>query len=573
MPNVTHQETSAAAECRVCGEVIDTDALECPLCGAVQEFTPRRRAENNRPRREVLREVRSESFNGLYKVYRNSDGTLSCSCPSFMKGNGEPAGALTYACKHIRRIAASDGQPPMNGAPPTEWQETALRKLGIAHPSRLTNAQGYFLIRDILDYQGASYREYERILRDHGKVSVLPILPVGVEFEGYVSTEVGRRGLCARFTEAGLPAIESGYTHDQMLTVDGLPMYKLLPDASIRREEGWEQVEIVTPKLFGATGFEKIHKALSVWRDAGARINASTGCHVHIDAYSYEDRHLIELMKLWAKIESRVLWYLVSPSRRMNTYCLPVTADFIRRAARNGATSVTRYLSLNVAAWGRYKTVEFRLHQGTTSGRKIVPWIVFLMKLTEAIRNGLTHRDVEPELSSVFNAIGMDTSATGRITRAREYLTQRHDWWRRDAENDPSHNVQAADIDLDAVERDIERIVSEPRRTRTQIGEEILRRRTTIRALSQERPSYRYEMVIQEPDAENYPAPMVRGNGTYSVTRHGGDVLNEDDSLTCSCASFRRRGFCAHAINIAHYLMNVIEARRAEQPSAAAAGR
>jgi len=172
-----------------------------------QEFTPRRRSDDNRPRRDVLEEVQSENFNGVHKIYKNSDGTLSCSCPSFMKGNGGSAGALSYACKHVRQVAERDGLPPLNVASPSEWQIAALKKLGIRNPDRLSNCQAYFLINDILAYQGVTYREYEQILREHGKVSVLPILPVGVEFEGYVSLDIGHEGLRERLQTAGLPSV------------------------------------------------------------------------------------------------------------------------------------------------------------------------------------------------------------------------------------------------------------------------------------------------------------------------------------------------------------------------------
>ncbi|MGK7345030.1 MAG: amidoligase family protein [Candidatus Nitrospinota bacterium M3_3B_026] len=574
MPTTRENHSTDAAQCRVCGEAINTDNLECPLCGAVQEFDPRRRREGNRPRRFEQSVARSQNHNGLYTIYRNSDGSYSCTCPSFMKGNSEVRpGWPGYSCKHIRNyLDGSAGAPEINGRPPTEWQSAALKKLGVAGPERLTDAQAYFLIQDILDYQGVSYREYEAILRDHGRVSVLPVLPVGVEFEGYVSAEAGHQGLAGRLVQAGIPAIDPGYTHNQFEAADGRPMFKLVPDASLSNGvSGWTPVEIVTPKLFGAKGFKTVGQALAIWREAGAKVTASTGCHVHVDAWNYEDRLLIELMKLWARIESRVLWWFVSPSRRGNSFCLPVTADYIRMAARQGVTSVTRYLSLNVKAFESYRTVEFRLHQGTTSGRKIIPWVIFLMKLVEAVKNGLTWRDVEPTPDSVFDAVGMDETATPRIRRARDFLGQRYEWWRRDAERNPTHARRPVEVDLDTVEREIERIVSGPGRARTPVGEDILRRRMTIRALAGMRGRSREE-VIENPDAGFYHVRSVTGSRMYLVTRSGG-VLNEDDSLRCSCPSFTRDGRCVHAIGVARALMRVVEARRAEESSAAAARR
>ncbi|MCL4491835.1 MAG: amidoligase family protein, partial [Nitrospirae bacterium] len=74
----------------------------------------------------------------------------------------------------------------------------------------------------------------------------------------------------------------------------------------------------MTPKLFGAEGFELIRKVLNIWNDLGGTVNRTCGTHVHIDAWNWDVPHMLELARIWAKIEQKVLWYLVSPSRRGN---------------------------------------------------------------------------------------------------------------------------------------------------------------------------------------------------------------------------------------------------------------
>ena len=44
----------------------------------------------------------------------------------------------------------------------------------------------------------------------------------------------------------------------------------------------------------------------------------------------------------------------------------------------------TRYKTVNLACFSRYGTIEFRQHQGTHNGEKIVSWIKFVVALLDA---------------------------------------------------------------------------------------------------------------------------------------------------------------------------------------------
>ena len=50
------------------------------------------------PSREEHSTVESGSLFGQYKIYRNGDGTFSCTCPSFLQRKD----LVNGTCKHIR---------------------------------------------------------------------------------------------------------------------------------------------------------------------------------------------------------------------------------------------------------------------------------------------------------------------------------------------------------------------------------------------------------------------------------------------------------------------------------------
>lgn len=560
----TEQVSEQNTQCRSCGEPIESRRIECPSCGAVNPFDKRRRLENNRPKRESFATMSSQNHNGIYSIFKNSDGSYSCNCPSFLKQNEVQNGAGYATCKHIRQVFSENDLPqPGDTKSPSDWQKAALKKLSVLNVENLTNSQAYFLLKDHLSWQGISYREIEDILQNHGKISILPIVGVGIEFESHVPLNLGREGLSAKFIEAGLPCRVTGYNHELYADNEGRPQFKIATDGSLMPPPGYDSMEVVTPKLFGAKGFEDVHKLSRLFREHGIRINSSCATHVHVGVYDFTDEELLALAMVWAKIEVPVLWYLVSPSRRNGSYSKRLTEDVLMRLAMQGSSRFgDRFLSLNITAFHRYKTVEFRLHNGTTRAEKIIPWVIFLMKLVESVKNGLRYSDVEPALEEVFNAVGMDDTAITPITSAREYLTGRFEHWRRH-EGENGHTANVRQINFEEIERRIE--------SRPEWLDEIRRNHDTrqalettnpelpenaIRNLRHQRASRRIwgmETHVQDINAESFTIPGS-GEALFTVTREGADRVGLSDRLTCNCRVFRGRGFCFHSINLADYL-------------------
>jgi hypothetical protein len=253
-------------------------------------------------------------------------------------------------------------------------------------------------------------------MRRQGKVTLLPVYAFGVEFEG---AGVPRETLARLLTDAGIPTADESYNH---VTRDH---FKVVHDGSV---QGRSPFEVVTPKLFGAEGFDQLATLCRVVRESGGDANASCGLHVHVDAWNCGIGDAQRLLALWRRI-SPVVTRLVPPSRRNNYFCKPVGPALLRRV--NAMQSVAelgglnRYYQVNLSAFGRHGTFEFRMHGGTFNAEKVRSWVVFVLLLTAAARAGLEPRRVPVTWEGVAEAIGLSTG-TSVIQRAYRYLSERH---------------------------------------------------------------------------------------------------------------------------------------------------
>lgn len=539
--------------CHACQLILSGDAIECPSCGAINLDRKRLRHESNRPTRETVQSITSNNHNGKYNIYQNSDGSYSCNCLSFLRQKDIQNGKGFATCKHVAEYVHDHDIGSLTDPPrPSDWQLIAMKRLGVECSEHLTDAQAYFIFRDMLNKQGVEYREYESLLKEHGNVSLLPIYSFGVEFEGLVSCSHGIDGLVQRLSEAGLPTVNRGYTHDVMNE------WKIVPDGSVRGSDAYSPLELVTPKLFGAIGFHILRKALDIWKEAGANVNSSCGTHIHIDAFSWNHHDMLELAKIWARIEQKVIWGLVSPSRRNNQYCRPVNREYLKQLASYGPTHLDRYHSLNLSSYGRYNTVEFRIHNGTCEANKIIPWIVFLLKLTDSVKRGLTYRDfTDLSIEGVLDVIGLNNTATSLLKEARDYLIERYQYWLSDAENNPSHAWTPQEIDVEGIEEEVRydgalEIFHRGRRSAFTNAHPELPVNSALNLASMVPSSSLSDSELVhgiEVDLWNVRSP--RSQMTHVVERH------PDDTLTCSCRKFRSQKHCLHSINIARFLFTV----------------
>jgi hypothetical protein len=217
----------------------------------------------------------------------------------------------------------------------------------------------------------------------------LSTLTFGAEFEVILP-----RGL-DRHAGANAVAAHSGIAVSSAIGARGT--WKVVSDASVNGNGNG--LEFVSPVLKGDDGLDQVRKICNALTAIGATVNLSCGYHVHVGARDQERNadFFKNLLKLYSRYEEAID-QIMPPSRRgnANRYC----ASVIRHNAAVVDAAVTpqqviaalgsRYHKLNLSAFYKHGTVEFRQHAGTVDGDKAANWIVVCLKLVAAAKAGKT---------------------------------------------------------------------------------------------------------------------------------------------------------------------------------------
>lgn len=201
-------------------------------------------------------------------------------------------------------------------------------------------------------------------------------LTFGVEIECY---NVVRDRIIREVEQRNIFIQSQGYNH-----ADSKEFYKIVSDCSI---QGNDANEIVSPILKGKQGENSLKAVCDSLNAIDAKVNKSTGLHVHFDASSISDAHFVNIFTNYAKLESVIDSFLpISRRDNNNQFC----RSFANKSFNHCETkeSVIRYLGsryfkVNAESYLRHKTIEFRQHSGTTDYVKILNWINFLRKLIQ----------------------------------------------------------------------------------------------------------------------------------------------------------------------------------------------
>ena len=183
-----------------------------------------------------------------------------------------------------------------------------------------------------------------------------------------------------------------GYNH-----TDNRSYYKFVSDSSIH---GDNPIECVSPVLEGNDkGFESLKNCCKTLNEAEAKVNRSTGLHVHIGVANLTDTWFVNIFKNYKKLEN-VIDTFMSLSRRRdnNTFCRSLQGynfDFCCNSIADVQRKLSsRYFKVNPMAINRHGTIEFRQHQGTTDFEKIKNWVNFCAKLVEWSAKNILANDV-----------------------------------------------------------------------------------------------------------------------------------------------------------------------------------
>jgi hypothetical protein len=165
--------------------------------------------------------------------------------------------------------------------------------------------------------------------------------------------------------------------------------WKAERDCSIQAVPGYMAAEIVSPVLKGADGLRQLKTVCDWLNSVQAKVNRSTGFHVHVGFNRTDKPGLRRLVSLVANFEKAMFATTGTRSRELGCYCRPVQMDELyQRAFRYAspcASRLPRYHVLNLTnllGHGQ-PTVEFRVFSGTTNALKALGYVRLCLAIVE----------------------------------------------------------------------------------------------------------------------------------------------------------------------------------------------
>lgn len=150
-------------------------------------------------------------------------------------------------------------------------------------------------------------------------------------------------------------------------------------DGSLSDDEG-HGVE-VTILLNTAYGYEPLEKLCYALNKAKVYVNDTCGLHVHLDMRHLKYDHDVNRIGKSLGHALPVLKWMVDDTRHNNTYCKMQVGPLVDGQSSG---SNPRYYAVNMSAYYRFKTIEVRLHGGSTNFSKIKNWIELLKIVSTA---------------------------------------------------------------------------------------------------------------------------------------------------------------------------------------------
>lgn len=221
----------------------------------------------------------------------------------------------------------------------------------------------------------------------------------GVEIEFVAPPGLTRMDLAERIHNAGIECQSEGQNHHVRTH------WKLVRDGSIVGAG----CEAVSPVLTWTRGPEEITRVCDMLRNAGCKITTQCGLHVHVGVRQPSTAWTAQMAKRlplsYARAEKNVIDPWMPPSRRgdSNDFCHSLATRINHAKIMEAATthdviaamrilsswetswrSSNRYVKLSMMPVYEYGTIEFRQHAGTLDPVKIIQWVKFCLRFTDA---------------------------------------------------------------------------------------------------------------------------------------------------------------------------------------------
>lgn len=150
---------------------------------------------------------------------------------------------------------------------------------------------------------------------------------------------------------------------------------------------GYNGIEFNTVILSGKEGFEVLHKIVEVF-NRNFSVDDRCGLHVHIGTEDYNTEDYQNSYYFYQRFQEHFKYY-VSKDRLHNNYCQSLTIRKKSDIKSRDSDFLTkdRYRSVNYKAISEFRTLEFRILEGTLNIEKIVNWIELHIKILNYIKN------------------------------------------------------------------------------------------------------------------------------------------------------------------------------------------
>lgn len=256
---------------------------------------------------------------------------------------------------------------------------------------------------------------------------IYSIKTFGVEIECYVPSQGWTehdvlQDIADRLTECGIKTFVKLYTHKFNLNE-----WKIVPDGSLREgcPSGHYPLELVSPPLTEEDGYRQIEIVCRVLNECGAKVNKCCGLHIHVGYHKPACNRVgavRQLLNFYGLNEN--YFDLIQPqSRRNNRFCQSIVrnSDYLQYDFERNYTSKqktissifqnyfngNRYMKINLGAYVKYGTIEFRQHSGTVESSKIINWIKICRALCEKSRREINRKNLKKAESfeEFFNEI------------------------------------------------------------------------------------------------------------------------------------------------------------------------
>lgn len=204
----------------------------------------------------------------------------------------------------------------------------------------------------------------------------------GMEFE---VTRISPQSASRALNNGGISCEIPNRQHETILN------WKAVYDGSVNNGS-----EIVSP-ILTASRLNEAVAVTKILKTAGAKVDLSTGFHVHVGINAFGESLNTNLAKFVLNYYSihHAIGALVAPSRLRNSFCrsynqhdAEYVADYVDNGGQ-GDPNGDRYRSLNLQSIQRHGTIEIRLHQGTLNGVKAIAWSQFIAGLIEISVKGV----------------------------------------------------------------------------------------------------------------------------------------------------------------------------------------